>query len=117
VPVLITSCQVSEKPNNGPVTAHTTMEPKASANTHARPTAREVAWASSENRRLIGSTMLLGPMAFAGATPAPFLFAPFAMAVVVPAMFAPRQCCARRKVPFGPAAEGTAHKCSGTMGN
>src|SRR5919204_2109513 len=49
VPVLITSCQVSEKLKKGPVTAHTTIIPSAKANTHARPASRDVTLASSEN--------------------------------------------------------------------
>jgi hypothetical protein len=49
VPVLITSCQVSEKSNNGPVIAHTTTIPRARAKTHARPASRDVAVASFEN--------------------------------------------------------------------
>jgi hypothetical protein len=49
VPVLITSCQVSEKLKNGAVTAHTTIIPSAKANTQARPASRDVTLASSEN--------------------------------------------------------------------
>src|SRR4051794_20010287 len=49
VPVLMTSCQVSEKWKNGPVIAHTTTVPSASAKTQARPTSREVAFATSAN--------------------------------------------------------------------
>ena len=49
VPVLITSCQVSENWKNGPVIAHTTTVPSASAKTQARPTSREVAFATSAN--------------------------------------------------------------------
>jgi hypothetical protein len=37
VPVLITSCQVSDQPKNGPVTPHKTMLKKASANVPERP--------------------------------------------------------------------------------
>ena len=37
VPVLMTSCQVSLKPNNGPDTSQTTINPAAMANTHGRP--------------------------------------------------------------------------------
>ena len=42
VPVLMTSCQVSEKPKSGPVSAHTATANTASAKTHARPTSRAV---------------------------------------------------------------------------
>ncbi len=37
VPVLITSCQVSEKPKNGPDTAQTRTTPSASPNALALP--------------------------------------------------------------------------------
>ena len=37
VPVLITSCHVSLKPNSGPVAAPTTMTPTASVNTGGLP--------------------------------------------------------------------------------
>ncbi len=46
VPVLITSCQVSEKPNSGPLTAQTTMTRHAITNVEARPAACDVALAT-----------------------------------------------------------------------
>ena len=52
VPVLITSCQVSEKPKSRPERAQTTIVPKAEAKTQARPTSLEVLWARSEKSRL-----------------------------------------------------------------
>src|SRR5439155_19326741 len=48
VPVLITSCQVSEYPNIGPVTAQTAMMSNARMNAHGLPTAAE---AAAENFR------------------------------------------------------------------
>ncbi len=42
VPVLITSCQVSEKPNSGPVAAQTTTTSAAVRNAQGDPTALEV---------------------------------------------------------------------------
>src|SRR6476646_939728 len=59
VPVLITSCQVSEKWKNGPVIAHTTTVPSASAKTQARPTSREMTFAASANS-LFGVRKFLG---------------------------------------------------------
>ena len=47
VPVLITSCHVSEKPKSGPLTAHTMTMPAAIMNVEARPAASEVLLASS----------------------------------------------------------------------
>jgi hypothetical protein len=49
VPVLMTSCQVSLNPNNGPVTAHTTITNVASMNVDGRPAARAVHLAKREN--------------------------------------------------------------------
>jgi hypothetical protein len=40
VPVLITSCQESEKPKSGPVTAQTTTTPTARMKVEARPAAK-----------------------------------------------------------------------------
>lgn len=37
VPVLMTSCQVSEKANNGPVVAQTAITPTATPNAHEPP--------------------------------------------------------------------------------
>jgi hypothetical protein len=48
VPVLITSCHVSENPKSGPVTAHTTMTRKAMPKAIGLPVAREVALAMRE---------------------------------------------------------------------
>src|SRR6476659_3735342 len=59
VPVLITSCQVSEKWKSGPVIAHTTTVPSASAKTQARPTSREMTLATSANS-LFGVRGFLG---------------------------------------------------------
>lgn len=47
VPVLITSCHVSEKPKSGPLTAHTMTMPAAIMNVEARPAASEVLLARS----------------------------------------------------------------------
>jgi len=41
VPVLMTSCHVSEKPNNGPVTPHTITMATAATNANGVPAARE----------------------------------------------------------------------------
>lgn len=49
VPVLITSCQVSLKANNGPVTSHETTTPAASAKEVGWPLARAVQFAKREN--------------------------------------------------------------------
>ena len=49
VPVSMTSCQVSEKPKSGPVTAHTITTAAASEKVDARPAAWEVRLASSPN--------------------------------------------------------------------
>ena len=46
VPVLMTSCHVSEKPKNGPLAAQIKMEAKARRKTQVRPTARDVPWAA-----------------------------------------------------------------------
>ena len=62
VPVLMTSCQVSEKLNNGPVIAHTMMVANARANTHARPTSRDVIWAMSEKSWLRPDLLLLATL-------------------------------------------------------
>src|SRR6478736_3830176 len=59
VPVLITSCQVSEKWKNGPVTIHTRTVPRARAKTQARPASREVTFATSANS-LFGVRKFLG---------------------------------------------------------
>src|SRR5271165_6411408 len=80
VPVLMTSCHVSEKSKNGPLTAHTMMVATARANTHARPTSREVALAIREKSRLRGWLPFGPSLAFDTAGLAPFLLAvPFAM--------------------------------------
>ena len=42
VPVLMTSCQVSENPKNGPVSPHTATVPSASRKAQTEPTAAEV---------------------------------------------------------------------------
>src|SRR6476659_7827987 len=52
VPVLITSCQVSLKPNSGPVTAQATMTAAATVNADGLPVARAVHLANRENHDL-----------------------------------------------------------------
>src|SRR5262245_128871 len=49
VPVLMTSCQVSLYPKNGPVTAHTKITPTATPKAAGRPVAREVVLARRVN--------------------------------------------------------------------
>ena len=49
VPVLITSCQVSENLNIGPDSAHTTMRTTETANVSGLPDARAIASAKREN--------------------------------------------------------------------
>jgi hypothetical protein len=46
VPVLMMSCQVSEKPKIGPLTAHTTRTVTAAAKAQGRPAALEQAFAN-----------------------------------------------------------------------
>jgi hypothetical protein len=50
VPVLITSCQVSLKRNNGPVTSQTRITPTARMKVEGRPVTRAVAFVSRVNR-------------------------------------------------------------------
>ena len=50
VPVLITSCQVSLKPNSGPVATHASTTPSASAKHNGRPVKREAAFAVRVNQ-------------------------------------------------------------------
>jgi hypothetical protein len=50
VPVLMTSCQVSEKPKIGPVTTQARMTPAARMKLTGRPAQRAVACASRSNR-------------------------------------------------------------------
>jgi hypothetical protein len=71
VPVLMTSCQVSENLKRWPEAAHTMMDATAREKTHPRPTSREIARAITENRRLRGPFLPSG--AFKGAAGAPFL--------------------------------------------
>src|SRR5829696_2743329 len=52
VPVLMTSCQVSEKPKSGPVTAQTTTTPAATAKAGGRPVARAVHLAKRVNHEV-----------------------------------------------------------------
>src|SRR3954465_11073278 len=52
VPVLMTNCQVSEKPNNGPVIAQTRITPAARIKVDARPAACDVLFATSPKTRL-----------------------------------------------------------------
>ena len=47
--LLITSCQVSEKPNNGPVIAQIRTTATAATKVGARPAARDVTFAISPN--------------------------------------------------------------------
>ena len=60
VPVLITNCQVSLKPNSGPVINHAAITATASKNVVGRPARREVALARPENA---GKTDLRGTRA------------------------------------------------------
>ena len=46
VPVLITSCQVSEKPKSGPVTAQTSTTATAAMKAQDRPAWQEAHWAA-----------------------------------------------------------------------
>jgi hypothetical protein len=55
VPVLMTSCQVSLKPNKRPVTANTRTTAAARRKVAGRPEIREVATASLANQLLFGS--------------------------------------------------------------
>ena len=48
VPVLMTNCQVSLKPNIGPVTIHTAITPTARVNTLRRPQKWAAAFAKRE---------------------------------------------------------------------
>jgi len=48
VPVLITSCQVSEYPNNGPVITHPTTTAQAAAKANGVPRRQEACRATSE---------------------------------------------------------------------
>jgi hypothetical protein len=54
VPVLTTNCQVSEKLNSGPVTAHTMMIAQAAMNVSGCPAAVAIQVAIVVNRRRIG---------------------------------------------------------------
>src|SRR5688572_14070934 len=60
VAVLITSCQVSLKPNSGPLTPQSTMIAIAPANTYGRPQKREACFANLEYqlRECIGRSSL-----------------------------------------------------------
>ena len=51
VPVLMTSCQVSEKPKIGPVTAQATTTASASTNVFALPAARVMAMLQALEKR------------------------------------------------------------------
>ena len=53
VPVLITSCQVSLKPNSGPVTIHASTTSSASTKLNGLPAKREAALAKRVNQRLL----------------------------------------------------------------
>src|SRR5262245_3171879 len=55
VPVLMTSCQVSLKPNSGPVTPQTTTRRMATRNVPALPDSRAVALANLLNQPLLAS--------------------------------------------------------------
>ena len=77
VPVLMTSCQVSEKSKTGPVPAHTATSTTASTNVAGLPAHSEVLLAKRVNR-CCGVSMLQG---YALARPMPALqIAPFARA-------------------------------------
>ena len=56
VPVLMTSCQVSEKPKSGPVAAHTRTTTTASTNANGEPMPCEVALANRRNKPWIFTT-------------------------------------------------------------
>src|SRR5688572_16813353 len=49
VPVFITNCQVSLKPNRGPLTAQTTIISTATTNVAGLPAIRDVHFANREN--------------------------------------------------------------------
>ena len=53
VPVLMTSCQVSEKSKSGPVIAQTTITVTARMNAQGDPVASDVALAKDRKRSLI----------------------------------------------------------------
>jgi hypothetical protein len=59
VPVLMTSCQVSEKPKSGPVTAHTRMTATAARKLTEWPANAEVRVAKSANQRPRGLLLSL----------------------------------------------------------
>jgi hypothetical protein len=67
VPVLITSCHVSEKPKSGPLTAHTMTTPAATIKVDARPAASDVLLARSPKNldTLEGSLACFLPLMFA----------------------------------------------------
>src|SRR5438045_2435127 len=56
VPVLITSCQVSEKPNSGPVPSHTSTTIAAKRKLSGEPTALAIPWAKRRNVSLAAVT-------------------------------------------------------------
>src|SRR5687768_6932552 len=62
VPVLITSCQVSEKPKSGPVTAQTSTTPRARPKANGVPLSTDTRWASFLNLSFMtglpGTTLL-----------------------------------------------------------
>src|SRR5690349_19247773 len=58
VPVLITSCHVSEKRKTGPVAHHTTMTATATKNDQAEPTTSDVRDANLRNRSFMAQALL-----------------------------------------------------------
>src|SRR6476660_1762768 len=69
VPVLITSCHVSENPKSGPLTAHTRTMPAAVMNVDARPAASEVLLASSPKNFEIPEDSLAFSVPFMDSSP------------------------------------------------
>src|SRR6476619_923155 len=82
VPVLMTNCQVSEKPNNGPVIAQTRTTPAARIKVDARPAACDVLLATSPKTRL-----KLPPSC---AAPSDFFGLGFSPAIALPSFYAQR---------------------------
>src|SRR5688572_2357339 len=57
VPVLMTSCQVSEKWNTGPVTAQMTSTAAAMMKAHGLPTRVDTLWENLRNTSLTGPSL------------------------------------------------------------
>ena len=67
VDVLITSCQVSENPNNGPLTAHSKTRTQQVTNANGRPVNREMSVANWVKRWVTLPLMPRTPAALRGA--------------------------------------------------